>query len=139
MTVLWRNLKTLQMYEEERKMEKISKGKWQLIARYCSNQGYNKAGAIAIQIDTVLSELYGKGSTKKWINDYERGDFDINELSDMDISEIASTAEYCVACEKHLSTGGCSTCLFGKTVGFCIERNSLFNRFATEFGNVAGY
>ena len=100
------------------------RSKWEYIRDGCMSLGFRESMKIADEIETLLKEIYGDTKTVKWMRDYILY-IKEEEPTARDISIIAGSVEYCIACMED----GCTTCRFRKRGGGCGTDNTLFRYF----------
>lgn len=115
-----------------------TESKWKWVARMCEERGYEVAAELAIEIDDVLFELYGTGSTSDWENHYTNACLESGVTTDEDIFDVCKEPRFCVGCVVS-GDRPCDTCKFGSKAGICDTRGSLFGQFVREFKRVEGY
>ena len=118
-------------------MEERIERKWEFVAGLCETRGYTKAAMLATKIDNILVSLYGEQDALEWKYIYDEKYRDKKDFDDQTIHDICNTTSYCIACTVHRVDDGCMRCKFGEAVGVCTEKGSLFDRFLTEFEDVA--
>lgn len=95
--------------------------KWKWIHSACMELGLVQSGAIALEIDDLLTVLYLKTHTRRWKRCMEHHP---PQMTRETIKDVARQSAYCIACVE--SNYDCKKCKFYSRGGM------LFTKFRKE-------